>query len=53
MWSYNNAVQDDAYDPEAAMKMLEAAGVKDLKMKIWAMPVQRPYKPRMRGAWRN
>ncbi len=43
MWSYNDAVQDDAYDPEAAKKALEAAGVKDLKMKIWAMPVSRPY----------
>ncbi len=42
MWSYNNAIEDDAYDPDAAKKMLEAAGVKDLKMKIWAMPVQRP-----------
>ncbi|MBB4064187.1 ABC transporter substrate-binding protein [Gellertiella hungarica] len=43
MWSYNDAVQDDTYDPEAAKKALEAAGVKDLKMKIWAMPVSRPY----------
>jgi dipeptide transport system substrate-binding protein len=45
MWSYNDAVQDDAYDPEAAKKMLEEAGVKDLSMKVWAMPVQRPYMP--------
>ena len=43
MWSYNDAVVDDKYDPEAAKKDLEAAGVKDLKMKIWAMPVSRPY----------
>ena len=43
MWSYNDAVEDDKYDPEAAKKALEAAGVKDLKMKIWAMPVSRPY----------
>ena len=43
MWSYNDAVQDDAYDPEAAKKMLEDAGVKDLSMKLWAMPVSRPY----------
>ncbi len=43
MWSYNNAVEDDAYDPEAAKKMLEEAGVKDLSMKVWAMPVARPY----------
>ena len=43
MWSYNDAVEDDTYDPEAAKKMLEDAGVKDLSMKVWAMPVARPY----------
>lgn len=45
MWGYNDAVADDKYDPEAARKMLDDAGVKDLKMKIWAMPVSRPYMP--------
>lgn len=50
MWSYNNAVEDDAFDPEAAKKMLEEAGVKDLSMEIWAMPVQRPYMPNARRA---
>lgn len=48
MWSYNDAVQDDAYDPAAAKKLLDEAGVKDLSMKIWAMPVQRPYMPNAR-----
>lgn len=48
MWSYNDAVEDDAYDPEAAKAMLEEAGVTDLSMKIWAMPVQRPYNPNAR-----
>ncbi len=43
MWSYNDSIQDDPYDPEAAKKMLEDAGVTDLSMKIWAMPVARPY----------
>jgi len=43
MWSYNDKVEDDKYDPEVAKKMLEDAGVKDLKMKFWAMPVARPY----------
>ncbi|PWV98162.1 dipeptide transport system substrate-binding protein [Hoeflea marina] len=43
MWSYNDAVEDDKYDPEAAKKMLEDAGVTGLKMKLWAMPVSRPY----------
>ena len=48
MWSYNDAVKDDPFDPEAAKKMLEEEGVKDLSMKIWAMPVQRPYNPNAR-----
>ena len=43
MWSYNKAIEDDKYDPAAAKAALEAAGVKDLSMKIWAMPVARPY----------
>ncbi|WP_132461144.1 ABC transporter substrate-binding protein [Rhodovulum marinum] len=48
MWSYNDAVEDDAYDPEAAKAMLAEEGVSDLSMKIWAMPVQRPYNPNAR-----
>jgi dipeptide transport system substrate-binding protein len=48
MWSYNNAIQDDSYDPVASKKMLEDAGVTDLSMKIWAMPVARPYNPNAR-----
>ena len=43
MWSYNDAVEDYAYDPEAAKKKLEEAGVTGLSMKVWAMPVARPY----------
>ena len=43
MWSYNDAVEDDKYDPEAAKKMLTDAGVTNLSMKLWAMPVSRPY----------
>ena len=48
IWSYNDAVVDDPYDPAAAKKMLAAEGVTDLKMNIWAMPVQRPYNPNAR-----
>jgi dipeptide transport system substrate-binding protein len=48
MWSYNDAIVDDAYDPEAAKAMLAAEGVTDLSMKVWAMPVQRPYMPNAR-----
>ena len=43
MWSYDKSVKDDTYDLDAAKKMLADAGVKDLSMKIWAMPVSRPY----------
>ncbi|MBX9459278.1 MAG: ABC transporter substrate-binding protein [Rhizobium sp.] len=43
IWSYNDAIEDDKYDPEAAKAALEAAGVSGLKMKVWAMPVSRPY----------
>ncbi|MDP1731344.1 MAG: ABC transporter substrate-binding protein [Devosia sp.] len=45
MWSYNTAIEDDAYDPEAARQMLADAGVENLSMKVWAMPVSRPYNP--------
>ena len=45
MWSYNDAMIDDPYDPEAAKKLLAEAGVSGLKMKVWAMPVARPYNP--------
>jgi len=48
IWSYNEAVVDDPYDPEAAKAMLEAEGAAGLKMKVWAMPVQRPYNPNAR-----
>ncbi|MDH3660487.1 MAG: ABC transporter substrate-binding protein [Alphaproteobacteria bacterium] len=45
IWSYNDAVEDYAYDPDKAKAMLAEAGVADLKTNIWAMPVQRPYNP--------
>jgi dipeptide transport system substrate-binding protein len=48
MWGYNEAITDDPYDPEAAKAMLEAEGVSGLSMKVWAMPVQRPYNPNAR-----
>jgi len=48
MWSYNDKVQDDPYDPEAAKKMLEEEGISNLSTKIWAMPVPRPYNPNAR-----
>lgn len=45
IWSYKADLKDDAYDPAAAKAMLEAEGITSLDMKIWAMPVQRPYNP--------
>lgn len=48
IWSYNDDVQDDPYDPEAAKKMLADAGITNLKTSVWAMPVSRPYNPNAR-----
>ena len=45
MWSYDEATVDDPYDPEAAKAALAEAGVENLSMKVWAMPVSRPYNP--------
>src|SRR5450830_23788 len=46
LWSYNDAVKDDVYDPEAAKKLLAQAGFPDgFTTDLWAMPVQRPYNP--------
>ena len=46
MWSYNNAIQDFAYDPDQARKLLAEAGFPNgFETDIWAMPVQRPYNP--------
>jgi dipeptide transport system substrate-binding protein len=45
-WSYNDAIKDDPYDPEAAKKLLAAAGLPNgFTTDLWAMPVQRPYNP--------
>jgi dipeptide transport system substrate-binding protein len=48
MWSYNEAIEDDPYDPDAAREMLAAEGIENLSMRVWAMPVQRPYNPNAR-----
>ncbi len=49
MWSYNDSIKDDAFDPEGAKKLLAAAGMPNgFATDLWAMPVQRPYNPNAR-----
>jgi dipeptide transport system substrate-binding protein len=46
MWSYNDTVKDDPYDPDGAKKLLAEAGFPSgMETDLWAMPVQRPYNP--------
>jgi dipeptide transport system substrate-binding protein len=46
LWSYNDAVKDDPFDPAAAKKLLAEAGFPNgMETDLWAMPVQRPYNP--------
>lgn len=44
-WSYDKNLKPAPYDPEKAKALLEKAGVKNLEITLWAMPVQRPYNP--------
>jgi len=46
MWSYNKAVKDYEYSVDKAKALLAKAGLKDgFEIKLWALPVQRPYNP--------
>jgi peptide/nickel transport system substrate-binding protein len=49
MWGYNDAIQDYAFDPEAAKKELALAGFPEgnglPEITLWSMPVARPYNP--------
>ena len=49
MWSYNDDVRDDPYDPDGAKKLLTEAGLGNgFETDVWAMPVQRAYNPNAR-----
>ena len=48
VWGYNDDVKDDPYDPQAARALSKEAGISNLEMKLWAMPVSRPYNPNAR-----
>lgn len=46
IWSYNDAIKDEAYDPEKAKKLLAEAGFPNgFEVELWTMPVSRPYNP--------
>ena len=42
---HNPQVLTPAYDPETARELLDKAGVDDLELSLWALPVQRSYNP--------
>jgi dipeptide transport system substrate-binding protein len=49
MWSYDDDIIDDPFDPPAAKKLLSEAGYPNgFATDLWAMPVQRPYNPNAR-----
>lgn len=46
LWSYNDAIEAYAYDPEKARVLLADAGYPNgFETELWAMPVPRPYMP--------
>ena len=46
LWSYDDTIEDYAYDPELAKQLLTEAGYPDgFETTLWALPVPRPYIP--------
>ncbi len=46
VWGYNNAVTDYDYNPTKAQQLLKEAGHPNgFEVKLWVMPVSRPYMP--------
>lgn len=44
-WAHDGSLKAQPYAPEQARALLQKAGVKDLSLTLWAMPVQRFYNP--------
>jgi dipeptide transport system substrate-binding protein len=45
MWSYDDSIQPYPYDVEKAKALLAEAGVSNLAVDLWYLPVDRPYNP--------
>jgi dipeptide transport system substrate-binding protein len=46
IWSYNDKIQDYAYDPAKAKELLTKAGFPNgVDIDLWYLPVSRPYNP--------
>lgn len=50
VWGYDDDLPADVYDPEKAKQMLADAGVHNLKMQLWAMPIATQSMPNGRRA---
>ncbi|MBI2380164.1 MAG: ABC transporter substrate-binding protein [Gammaproteobacteria bacterium] len=48
LWAYEPQLAKTEFNPDKARRMLKEAGIIELNLDIWAMPVQRPYNPNAR-----
>ncbi|MDN3923100.1 ABC transporter substrate-binding protein [Roseateles violae] len=45
LWAHDATIKPSVHDPARARDLLKQAGLSDLKLTLWAMPVQRAYNP--------